>query len=469
MKLEFDLIAAAKKFPDRKAYCIGERFLTYRELSDRARILAAELRKQGKGPVLLMGEKSPELYTALVACLEAERAYVPVEESLPDVRRERIIKLSGCSSVLKIKDGKTVLEPFLPENEFLSTETAYIIFTSGSTGEPKGVPISCSALNHFVRWIKEVKTLAEAPKNAVFCPARFSFDLSVAGIALALSFGQTYVDSESEVWADSVSVCRSLAKESVTTVVATPTYVKGLLLDPDFNGNKLSSLSVFYFCGERLEKKLAEKLQKRFPLAKILNAYGPTEATSAVSAIEITPKLLSEEILPVGLEKEAAVAITVEDGEIILCGDSVAGGYIGSENGAFSLRNGKTAYRTGDLGKIRDGKIYCYGRKDEQIKFKGYRIELFDIENNLRKICGVTDCAVIAKRDQNSSVMRLKAFLVLENGVNAEAVRKELYNRLPSYMIPQEWMVLEKLPVNGNGKTDRKRLAEKNGNYETAL
>ena len=193
----------------------------------------------------------------------------------------------------------------------------------------------------------------------------------------------------------------------------------------------------------------------------MINAYGPTEAASAVSAVVIDEKILRDVLLPVGMYGNFAADIFIIDDEIVLRGDSVFGGYLDGEPGGHCTKNGVNSYRTGDLGFFRDGYLYCRGRKDDQIKYMGYRIELADIERNLAEVDGVRECAVTAKRD-GDTVKAIHAFVVPEAGAKTDAVRLKnaLKQRLPDYMIPKTIRFLDALPVSANGKTDRKALNE---------
>ena len=200
----------------------------------------------------------------------------------------------------------------------------------------------------------------------------------------------------------------------------------------------------------------------RFPCLKLINAYGPTEATSAVSGIVITEAMLQDDRpLPVGDMRTNAVDIVINDGEIVLKGKSVSQGYLGDIDGDFFSEDGRQCYRTGDLGYIYDGMLYCTGRKDSQVKYNGYRIELMDIENNIISIPGVQECAVIAKYTESNTVKTIKAFVTAETKkLNPVYIRNELSKKIPGYMIPRTIEILDRLPVNQNGKIDRKALAE---------
>lgn len=451
-----------KQDPDHIAYRIGHRHITYGALSAQAAHYGQLLRRQGSGPVLIYGHKDIEVLVAIFACLHARRAYIPVDLFTPAPRLQQIIACADPALVLteqpfplpqiptaSLGDLERYQElPCVPS----SNETAYIIFTSGSTGSPKGVPIPYSCLSNFIRWISR---LLDYQGITVLNQASFSFDLSVADIFYSLCNGHTLIGLDKAAQDSFDGIFDAIRQSDL--MVATPTFLKLCLLNKEFDAAHFPSLRCLFLCGEQLEPSTAGSLLERFPQIRLLNAYGPTEATCAVSASSITADMLSGPLLPCGDIADAATEIRVVDDEIILKGQSVFGGYLAGIPGGFYEEGATRCFKTGDLGYIRDGQLYCRGRKDSQIKYMGYRIELPDIESNLYQVQGVRQCAVVAKYRDNC-VRMIKAYVVLEDGCTAEQVREALKERLPSYMIPRVIKALDALPVNANGKIDRKRL-----------
>lgn len=453
------------QYAAKAAYICGEKRLTYAKLYEKAERIAAVLKAQGGGAVAVLGNKEPEMIISILACIMARRAYVPLEDNLPQARIAAAIRQAECTLVLK--NGSACPDCGIPCSSLAElehatkkpadggaqNETAYIIFTSGSTGTPKGVPISYANLGNFTRWICSDEVLSGFEHPVVFSPASFGFDLSVAGIYYALSAGGTIVTVSREEQKSFDGIFAALQKNSAEIAVLTPTFMKLCLLNADFNEENFPRLRCCWFCGERLEKALCEKLLRRFPSLKIINAYGPTEATCAVCSAMITAETLAAgEPLPVGDISSAACKIEIENGEIILSGTSVFGGYIG----AAERTGGRFA--TGDLGEIRGGKLYCTGRADGRIKYKGYRIELGDIEANILAIGGVRACCAVAKRSKNGDTAYIKVFVSAEPTLGEETLRTALKSALPEYMIPKVIEFLPQLPVNEHGKTDRRLL-----------
>lgn len=441
------------------AYVNGNESITYNELLKKANCYANLLRRQGSKPVVIYGNKSVDMLISMVACLLSKRAYVMINSNLPKERINKIINITNASLVIKneeiedfniptigLKDLDVYKNDSIKENY---NEIAYIVFTSGSTGEPKGVPISYDNLLNFITWISD--TFKTEKHLNVLNTANFNFDLSVADIYYSLFNGHTLYSVNSFNYDD---LFKTLI--NINMIVATPTFMRMCLLESDFNKENFSNLEYIYCCGERLDVKLAGKIIEKFPDIKLFNAYGPTEATSAVCGIFINKAMLNSDILPVGIISKAATNIEIDNGEIVLKGKSVFNGYLNYTGGYFK-ENGINVYRTGDLGYIKEGMLYCTGRSDNQIKYKGYRIELEEIENVISMIPKVENVAVVPIYD-NGSVKTIKAFI--SGNVDKDEVINILKDKLPNYMIPKTITILDKLPVNANGKIDRKKLCE---------
>lgn len=452
-----------KEYPNKIAYKINNEHITYEKLWNRAYEYAQFLKKEGTSPVIIYGHKEINTVISILACLIAKRAYVPVGKCTPTYRIKKIINLTNSSLILSdtklekikcIKLNELVKYKNLEEKN-QNNDIAYIIFTSGSTGEPKGVPISIKNLNNFINWISNLKPLSDYKEIKVLNQASFSFDLSVADFYYSLCNGHTLVAYDGEI--NDNKLFKVLSE--INLAVLTPTFIKYCLLNEEFNQIKYPNLKCIYSCGEELEVKTAQKLIKVFPNIKIINAYGPTEATSAVSAIQITKEMLDNlKILPVGQINNFATEIKIIDNEIVLKGESVFNGYLSNITGGYYKENNINCYKTGDIGYIKDDKLYCKGRKDNQIKYKGYRIELNEIEYNINQIEGIKECAVIAKYTNEKIVKTIKAYVVANDNIDENYIKKELSKLLPNYMIPKIIEIIETLPINQNGKIDRKAL-----------
>lgn len=449
----FEIKELGEKYKNNIAYTAGGKSFTYCELFEKAKEISSEVLKEKAASAIIFGSRNFETMAAIIACVLSKTAYIPVDMNLPESRKEKIVKNSGASLIIDCSEEKISFKKIKEENS--ENENAYVIFTSGSTGEPKGVPVSYENLDNFIEWITKLSPLNEFEHASVLNHASFSFDLSTAAIYYSLFGGHNLVQVENT--ADFEKMFSEIKENKVNVIVATPTFLRLCLLNKDFSEENYPFIKCIYFCGEMLQKSLVKEIFKRFPKMKIINAYGPTEAASAVSAIEITEEILAkEELLPVGKISSAATEITVENGEIVLKGKSVSKGYLSGERGGFYKENGKNCFKTGDMGFIENGKLYCKGRFDSQIKYKGYRIELSEIEANISSVSGTENCAVIVKRNPEGEVRLIKAFV--SGNVSEEEIRKKLSENLPEYMIPKSIKKLDFIPFNKNGKIDRKEL-----------
>lgn len=409
-------------------------------------------------PVVLYGHQQAEFAVAIYSCLLHNIPYIPVDCIYPQERLNEICHLANAPYYYDVatrlfiatgEAGQVLAEPDL----------AYIMFTSGSTGKPKGVQIGRESVWHFMKWVSADFSLPEKP--VLMNHAVFSFDLSLIPLLANLAMGGHIVlnakeDIQQENWLD------RLKATAVSAWVSTPSFAYQKLLSPQFNSEYLPALNVFVFIGEVLNKALVKQLRRRFPQAKILNSYGPTEATIATTVVEITDEILNSDnaVLPVGLMMpESRMEITAE-GELIIWGKNVMRGYLGlpQENAAKLLQRESEAfrgYRTGDLG-YEDGLIYCQGRNDSQVKLNGYRIEINEIENRLLAMSGISEAVVLPLMKSCGSVLRIAAFCVTD--MAPEAIKTSLARVVPPYMVPSQIIIKEALPLNPNGKIDRKLL-----------
>jgi D-alanine--poly(phosphoribitol) ligase subunit 1 len=468
--------------PDHPAYKSGSRTLSYGELRHRSDALAAHLARSlpEKAPVVVLGHKEPELLIAYLGIIKSGRAYVPVDTAVPAQRIERIAAASRAALILtpeKIADLSTGAEP-APSCHLQIDDHYYIMFTSGSTGEPKGVPITYGCLQSFLRWILAEHAFLEG-REVFLNVVPYSFDVSLMDTYPALVTGGTVQSLTKADVANPKKLYQLLGASELTAWVSTPSFAQLCLVEPTFNQDMLPRLRRFLFCGETLAPEIASQLLDRFPAAEVWNTYGPTEATIATTSIRITREILDRySPLPIGFPMLGSQVLVMDEqrrelpsgdrGEIIIAGPNVSPGYLNrpelNETAFFHL-NGQRAYRTGDWGRCRDGLLFFEGRIDNQIKLHGYRIELADVEANLRALTGVRDAVVLPVLKQGA-VDSLAAFVILNEKTTqsdfqlACDLKGRMIERLPAYMVPRRFSFLESFPMNANGKADRRRLAE---------
>ncbi len=474
----------ARQYPHRTAYQTNNDSLTYEELwhlSDRVAQYLAGLDLERQLPIVVYGHMSPMQIVAFLGAVKAGHPYVPVDSSTPSERLQLIIEASQACLLLKTETLNTHLSvPVVTVSDVVAQtaniaiesttwvqdqEIHYIIYTSGSTGKPKGVQITANNLAHFVDWMHKHFPLQE---SGVFLnQAPFSFDLSVMDLYPALVSGQTLYAITQEQIANPKSLFDSLSTSGIRVWTSTPSFAKMCLMNKEWHQELMPALDTFLFCGEVLPIPVVKELMQRFPQASIYNLYGPTETTVAVSYVEVTTELIEQfDQLPIAPISEPNLSL-LEDGEIIISGPTVSAGYLGAPDltlKAFPLIGDQRIYKTGDIGYARDGYLFFSGRKDFQVKLHGYRLEIEEIEKQIGNLPPVSSCVVIPIL-KDDEIISLSAYVVLREPLLDSAFKMTkqlkalLSDYLPSYMIPKTFKYIDTLPLNTNGKVDRKGLA----------
>lgn len=500
------ILEAIKKYAQssRIALICDEEEMTYRKLDNISEAVGSFLIEEigdNKKPIVLYGNKENEMMAVMMAALKSGRAYIPIDISYPKERVDTIIEEVRPDILFDFSEGNifngikvihkydidTICEQYkgieIDRNRWIKDdENAYILFTSGSTGKPKGVQISSNNLDNFVEWIAEYLNLDDSEERFMN-QAAYSFDLSVTSIYPGLCYGKTLHGFSKKTLSNLKQMFDDMTRSDMNLWVSTPSFAGMCIAEDRFNNKMLPNLKAMVFIGEVLPKTLCDELMRRFPDTRIINGYGPTEATVAVAINDMEKEMLeSEGSLPIGFPmKTAVVKIEDEDGnevnegekgEIVIVSPSVSKGYFNNREKTqksffYDNYNGEKcrAYRTGDLGFYKGGRLYYCGRKDFQIKLNGYRIEIEDIENNLTKVRNVKNAAVVPVI-KNDKIAYLTAFIELkeDNGLsglkNGIVIKKELANLIPSYMVPRNIKIITQFPTNVNGKIDRKKLLE---------
>lgn len=505
--------------------------LTYRELALRSNGIAEFLDGMGdRPPVVLLGHKEPDMISGMVGAMKAGSAYVPLDSSLPAGRVLNIISqlenplvievrsgmleelldyAAGGSSAgassgageeisfeMLLKDlwesGRIIRTPRLhdiaeagnpeysPAHPIQGDDAQYILFTSGSTGAPKGVMQAARTVDIVCEYFKCY--LPEGEHLTFFNRVHFSFDVSVFDFAIALPYGHILFALTGDAEESMAKSFAALHEANPQLWISTPSYLNMCLADPGFSEELLPDTQMFVVCGETLHNSTAAKLYERFPNAKLLNTYGPTE-TQAITDVAITQEMISSpDPLPVGMVSPFnEVIICPQDsleelpagvhGEVVILGNTVALGYYGRPDltakvfGTMKRPNGeeKLFYRTGDEGFLDEtGMLHFIGRFDTQVKINGYRIELGEVEETLNKLSQISaSCVVPVSR--NGIYVALAAHIVSSiQPVNPRELTRELKailrKTLPDYMVPRNIMYYDDLPANSNGKIDRKAL-----------
>ncbi|MCS8216184.1 non-ribosomal peptide synthase/polyketide synthase [Pseudomonas aeruginosa] len=477
-----------ERTPTAPALAFGEERLDYAELNRRANRLAHALIERGVGADRLVGvamERSIEMVVALMAILKAGGAYVPVDPEYPEERQAYMLEDSGVQLLLSqshlklplaqgvqwidLDQADACLENHAENNpgvELNGENLAYVIYTSGSTGKPKGAGNRHSALSNRLCWMQQAYGLGVG--DTVLQKTPFSFDVSVWEFFWPLMSGARLVVAAPGDHRDPAKLVALINREGVDTLHFVPSMLQAFLQDEDVAS--CTSLKRIVCSGEALPADAQQQVFAKLPQAGLYNLYGPTEA-----AIDVTHWTCMEEgkdAVPIG-RPIANLACYILDGnlepvpvgvlgELYLAGRGLARGYhqrpgLTAERFVASpFVAGERMYRTGDLARYRaDGVIEYAGRIDHQVKLRGLRIELGEIEARLLEHPWVREAAVLAVDGK-----QLVGYVVLESegGDWRETLAAHLAASLPEYMVPAQWLALERMPLSPNGKLDRKAL-----------
>ncbi len=506
-KVIHDMIEAIEHFaqvqPDFPVYDILGQVHTYGDLKKDSDSLAAQIDRLGlpdKSPVVVFGGQEYEMLATFVALTKSGHAYIPIDSHSALERVAAIVEVAEPSLIIAINDFPLadVAAPIFSAEQVQAAfregasyelshpvqgdDNYYIIFTSGTTGKPKGVQISHNNLLSFTNWMITDKEFATPARPQMLAQPPYSFDLSVMYWAPTLALGGTLFALPSAVTQDFKQLFETILSLPIAIWTSTPSFADMALLSDDFNSQKLPQLTHFYFDGEELTVKTAQKLRDRFPQARIINAYGPTEATVALSAVAVTDEMLQNyKRLPIGYTKADSPTFVIDEegqkvpngqqGEIIVCGPAVSKGYLNNPEKtaeAFFEFEGLPAYHTGDVGSMTDEGLLLYGgRMDFQIKFNGFRIELEDVSQNLNKSKYIESAVAVPRYNKDHKVQNLLAYVILKDGVAEQfereiditkAIKEDLQDIMMSYMMPSKFLYRETLPLTPNGKIDIKGL-----------
>ncbi|AIG26727.1 amino acid adenylation domain-containing protein [Brevibacillus laterosporus] len=483
------------RHPERIAVVSGEQTITYRELNERANQLARLLQSRGvvsESIVGIMLDRSIDMVVSIMAVLKAGGAYLPINPEYPqerityllmDSKPEVIIThpalagaLSDSWQLVTISDEAIEHYDTSNLNGFDSPEQlAYIIYTSGSTGEPKGVMIEHK---NVVRLLHNDRNLFEFDHNDVWALFHsFSFDFAVWEMYGALLYGGKLVLVSQEAVRDPEKCSHFLQSEKVTVLNQTPSAFANLIQFVCKNQvNGLDALRYVIFGGEALKPQMLTSWHEMYPDVKLVNMYGITETTVHVTYKEIQREEMKRNASNIGKpiptltayvmdQKQRLVPIGVP-GELYVGGEGVARGYLNKPELTASrfvpnpYKPEERLYRSGDLVRLLpSGDMEYLGRMDLQVKIRGHRIELGEVENMLLKHPAVTDVVVLAIQDRHAQ-NQLHAFFTAQQRVTTAQLREHISQKLPEYMMPARFVQIEKIPVTVNGKVNRNALLQ---------
>nr|QEO74872.1 condensation domain-containing protein [uncultured bacterium] len=484
--------AQVERTPDAPALVFEDEQLTYRELNARANQLAHYLRELRVGPEMLVGlllERGVEMAVSVLAVLKSGAAYLPLDPGYPEARLSYMlgdarVRVLLTEPRLLERVGEVFCSVVYVDEEWARIATrstanlvsgvsapnlAYVIYTSGSTGQPKGVMIPHGAITNHMHWVQQRYPLQS--DDVMLQKTAFSFDASVWEFFAPLLAGARLVLARPGGQQDSQYLIDVMQQQRVSILQGVPSLLRVLVGEQGLEA--CVGLRRVFSGGERLTAELAGQLWQRLPRVELINFYGPTEAT--INATYWQCEREAEEV-PIGRplsnlecfivdEQQHPVPIGVA-GELLIGGVGLARGYMEAPDRTaekfipdpFSHEPGARLYRSGDKARYRaDGAIEYLGRKDTQIKLRGYRVELGEIEAKLRAHVAVKDAVVLVDEGEHA---RLVGYIVPASSlpITVTELRQHLNGVLPDYMIPSAFVLLDALPLTPSGKLDHAAL-----------
>jgi amino acid adenylation domain-containing protein len=484
--------AQVLKTPERIALIDEIQSLTYREFNKKANQLAHYLRCLGVGPEVLVGiciERSIHMVVSIYAVLKAGGAYVPIDPEYPVDRLNMItedanvsliltqdrfkqffqaidIQLVSMDSVMGLIESQPTINPSIITT---GENLAYVIYTSGSTGKPKGAMNKHESVSNCISWMLEKFPLAELDKVLLKTP--LTFDVSGWELFWPIFSGASLVIAKPEGHKDPSYLIRTIQEHKITNIVFVPSLLNAFLDDPDLSCPSLIRvLSIGEALTTEVQKKFFEKVR-----ASLYNLYGPAEAAIHVTCWDCQRNSRLRTV-PIG-KPIANTSIYILDkylnplpqgipGELYIGGIHVSRGYLNRPQlneekfikNPFDQENKSHLYKTGDLAKyMSDGNIEFLGRIDHQVKMRGLRIELGEIECALKDFGGIKEAIVLCREDRGGD-QRLVAYFTSYNAIRVEEIKTFLLQKLPEYMVPNDYVCLATFPLLMSGKIDRKAL-----------
>lgn len=509
----------ATEEPDSPALWVDGHLYSYDEIGRRVRRVSGALSaiRQDAGPqrCLLFAHRSVDAYVGLLGILDAGMAYVPLSPNVPATRTAAIIEQAGATLMLVDRRCAAALEAVLPlldacpriflldgcakgpqvacayadaltplpmpataslQHESSPDDIAYILFTSGSTGTPKGVPISHANADAYVAAQSSLDGRLPGARYAQYC--ELTFDPSVHDMFVCWANGGClYVPRTVEPLYNAAFI----KEHAITHWNSVPSAVAFMQQFRKLPPNAFPALRVSMFGGEPLTRSTVLAWQRAAPNSRIVNLYGPTEATVACTRFEVTSEWLDDArhtVMPLGwpvpgqevliVDEALEPAATGETGELLIGGPQLANGYLSPQEAGnrrffaktYPGRSSKRWYRSADAAcESTQYGVLFQGRLDTQVKIRGSRIELEEVEHVVQQTSGAALCAVVAwPLDEAGRPAGLVAF-VTGSPVDVAKIQHACRERLPAYAVPHRILTIDAFPLNANGKIDRKALA----------
>lgn len=472
--------------------------LTFKEYHDKSIGMAEAIIEMGYGtrrPIAIYLEKSLKVLVSFMAVAYSGNFYSPIDTEMPAVRVNRILEVLEPGLVITTRSMAEELKAFgyggaylfyeevapLEESEkvqnvlhsIIDTDLLYVLFTSGSTGVPKGVCISHGSVIDYIDWVTE--TFSVTASDAFGNQAPFYFDNSILDIYSTLKTGATLYIIPQKLFSQPVPLLEYIKANKINTIFWVPSALIVVSKLRAFRNVDLTGvLERVLFCGEAMPNKQLNVWRKYLPNVTYANLYGPTEITDACTCYIVDREFEDDEPLPIGYPMKNTDVLVLDDmnclvtregvvGELCVRGTGLARGYYRNPEKTKSVfvqnplndAYEEKIYRTGDLVKYNQQHELVYlSRKDFQIKHMGHRIELGEIETAASSIQGISLCCCLYDEKHSRIV------LFIDKEMRKEEINKQLKVMLPEYMLPGKVVVVEKMPINANGKIDRVQLKE---------
>ena len=484
------LEASATRYPDRLAVVTPTNRMTYRELNESANRIAHALVDNGATGriVALMLPRDERVYMVRQGILKAGGAFLSIAPDYPDERVGVMVKDSESVVLVVTEELRRAREDFLntlpctvvtvealledsrtenPDLPACEDDLAYCIFTSGSTGKPKGVLLTQRNLLNYVDANEknpEILGIIEHG-HVMLALAAITFDMSIVEDFVPLTHGMTVCMATEEEIHNPTALAKLMTENHVDVVTCTPSFLSNCI-GLSVMREALQNVAAYLIGAEAFPATLYDKIIPLNPKAYIMNGYGPTETTISCTMDPVLPQRLitigrpASNVRAYILDERGNVLPPLMPGELVIAGDGVGKGYIGRPEltaEKFFTMEGRPAYRTGDIAEwTSDGRLRFHGRADNQVKLRGLRVELSEIENTINAVEGVLTSIVVMTGEENNKF--LAGYYTASREIPAEELRAEIGKTLTAYMVPGVLMQLEVMPLTANGKIDKKKL-----------
>lgn len=478
----------------------SDKEITYRDFVAHAKTIGTSLLQKVSGkrvPIMIWIDKTINCLETMMGVLYSGNFYTIADTKSPKERLQNMVDILECHTV--IADAKNIakleklalkgihilsyedlLENRIDEkrlqeirNEQIDTDPAYVLFTSGSTGIPKGTVVNHRSILAYTSWVQEC---FEINANTIFgSQTPFYFSMSILDVYTTMLTGATLYMIPKMYFSFPVKLIEFIKQKKINTIYWVPSALCIVANLGALDNINLPDLKKVLFAGEVMPVKQLNMWQEALPNCIYANLYGPTETTDICSYYIVNRRFENNETLPIGIhcnncnlvlmKEDGTEAKVGEEGEILVRGTFLADGYYGNEQktkevfiqNPFNNKYPEIVYKTGDIGKYNEnGELLYISRKDYQIKHMGYRIELGEIEKNIYGVEGVVLCVAIYEETTD------RIIVFYQGAIEKDELAKEVSQKLLPYMKPNQYIKLDKMPYNANGKIDRKQLKNMN-------